>query len=70
MYVSFSAVELFLYKMKYLYLVNLSVITSIALYSTFISDFLNFNSFTIKLSTILNYNCNDVYNDFNSLYSL
>ena len=70
MYTSFSVVKLFLYKIKYLYFVNLSVIINIVLYSIFISDFLNFNSFTTKLSTILNYNHNDVTGNFNSLYNL
>ena len=70
MYTSFSAVKLFLYKMKYLYFINLSIITNIALYSTFISDFLNFNSFTIKLSATLNYDYIDVTGNFNSLYNL
>ena len=43
--------------------------TNIALYSTFISGFLDFNSFTIKLSVILNYSYNDVIDDFNNLYN-
>ena len=42
-----------LYEIKYSYFVSLSVITNIASYSTLISDFLNFNSFTIKFNTIL-----------------
>ena len=70
MYTSFSAVKLFLYDKKYLYFVNQSVITNIMLYRTFVSGFLNTDSFTTKLSTILNYNYNDVSDNFNSLYSL
>ena len=56
--------------MKYSYLVNLSVMTNIALYSTFVSDSFNLNSFTTKLSAILNYDHNDVCGDFSNLYSL
>ena len=56
--------------MKNLYLVNLSVMTNIASYSTFIRGFFDFSSFTTKLSAILNYGCNGVPGDFSNLYSL
>ena len=56
--------------MKYLYLVNLSVMTNITLYSTFIRGCFNFSSFTMKLSAILDYNCNGVSGNFSNLYSL
>ena len=44
--------------------------TNIVLYSTFVSGFLNTDSFTTKLSAILDYNYNGVSGNFNSLYSL
>ena len=56
--------------MKYLYFINLSVITSIVLYSTLISGFLNFDSFIIKFNTMLDHCCNSISDDFYSLYSL
>ena len=56
--------------MKYLYLISLSVITNIALYSTFVNGFFNLGSFTIKSSAILNHSCNDVCGNFSNLYNL
>ena len=70
MYISFSADKAFLYNIKYLYFVSQSVITRIELYFIFISDFFNFESFTIKFKIILTYNYFNIFSDFSNLYSL
>ena len=54
MYISFSAVKLFLYSRKYLYFVNLFIITSIKLYNTFVNNFLNLDNLIIKFNAMLN----------------
>ena len=58
------------YSLKYLYLLNLSTITNILLYSIFISRFYNFDSLTIKSIIINIYIILGTSSGYSSLYSL
>lgn len=50
----------FLYKITYLYLINLFIITYIVLYVNFMTRFLNFNNPVMKFYTIISNGMSDI----------
>src|SRR6266568_918427 len=59
-----------IYTIKYPYLVNLSIITNIILYTCPITRSFNFNNFIIKSYNITSYNLFSISTNYSSLYSL
>ena len=58
------------YAIKYPYLVNLSIITSIMLYTYPITRSFNFSNFIIKSYNITSYSLLSIFTSYSSLYSL
>src|SRR6266700_3094609 len=59
-----------MYAIKYPYLVNLSIMTRIILYTYPVTKSFNFNNFIIKFYNITSYNLLSVFTGYSSLYSL
>src|SRR6266576_6966976 len=67
--ISFTKIS-FIYIIKYPYLVNLFIITSIVLYIYPITRFFNFSSFIIKSYNITSYSLLNISTSYSSLYGL